>query len=154
MSLVRAFNLFTFKGIIDMCVLIAVLLIVLDFLVRLYSSPPLLLFSLVIWLVSLMLFWIHSFFFFVCISTVDFWLVVTVGFWCSSLYVYKIALRSWSLNFKCVSKILHVYFHDCWVWCHTCMWVCSMFTFTCEHSHSSFSCFHLCPFLFHLENFL
>ena len=45
--LVGAFNLFTFKVIIDMCVLIAVLLIVLDFSVRLYSSP-LLFFSLVI----------------------------------------------------------------------------------------------------------
>ena len=44
---VGAFNLFTFKVIIDMCVLIAVLLIVLDFSVRLYSSP-LLFFSLVI----------------------------------------------------------------------------------------------------------
>ena len=50
----------------------------------------------------------------------------TMRFWYSSLCMYKIALSCWSLNFKCISNILHLYYpHDFWFWYHICMWMIS-----------------------------
>ena len=97
-------------------------------------------FSLVIWCLSLVL-CLDCFFFFVCVSIIDFWFAVPMRFWYSSLYMYKIVLSCWSLNFQCISNILHLYSpHDCWFWYHICVWMISylyyMFAFTGELSHS------------------
>ena len=41
---------------------------------------------------------------------------VTTRFWCCSLYRCTIVLHCWSLNFKNISNILHLYTpYDCWV---------------------------------------
>ena len=76
--------------------------------VVLASSLPLLFSPLVIWWLYLVL-CLDSFFFFVCVSIVDFWLVVTMKFQYSSLHVSKTILSCWSLNFKYISNILHLY---------------------------------------------
>ena len=63
--------------------------------------------SSVVWWLSLLLF--QLLFFFVCISVVDFCFAVTMRFWYSTLYIYMIVLSCWSLSFKCVPIILHLY---------------------------------------------
>ena len=52
--------------------------------------------------------WI-AFLLFMYISVIDFWLVVIIRFWYSNLYVSKVVLCYWSLNFKSISNIPHLY---------------------------------------------
>ena len=107
----------------------------------LFSSLLLLFSSLVIWCLSFVM-CLDCFFFFVCVSIVDFWFVVPMRFWFSSLYMYKIVLSCWSVDFKCISNILHLYFPLLmnFFWHHTFVWMISylysMFAFTGEHPHS------------------
>ena len=63
--------------------------------------------SFVIWWLSLLLF--QLLFLLVCISVVDFCFAVTMRFWYSTLSLYMIVLSCWSLSFKCVPSILHLY---------------------------------------------
>ena len=82
--LVGAFSPFTFKIIIDMYVLIAILLTALDLflLLSFHSFYPL-----VVWWLSLVLY-LSWFFLFVCVSIVDFWFAVIPKFWYESIYIW------------------------------------------------------------------
>ena len=107
--LVGAFSPLTFKVIIDLYVLIAILLIALDLFLLLFFSFLLLLFSpLVVWWLSLVLY-LRWFFLFVCVSMVDFWFAVILKFWYKSLSTFEIVLSCCSLNCKCISSVLHLY---------------------------------------------
>ena len=86
--LVRAFNPFTFKVIIETYVLIAIVISFAIVFVGLFSFLPLLLSSLVIWWLSLIL-CLGCFFLFAYIYIVDFWRAVTMQFWYSSLFCFK-----------------------------------------------------------------
>ena len=47
---------------------------------------------------------------------------------CVYIYIHSVygVLNCWSLNFKCISNILHLYSpHDCWFWYHICVWMIS-----------------------------
>ena len=130
--LVGSFNPFTFKVIIDVYVLIAILFTVLNlFLCAFFPSLPLLFSSLVIWWLSLCCVWI-ALSFFVCFFCR--FLVCSYHVLIDSLNIYKIILSCWSLNFKCISNILHLYSpHNCWFW-YICVWMISylycIFAFT------------------------
>ena len=84
--LVGALSSFTFKVIIDMYVLTAILLIVLDLFFWSFFFPSSLVFS---WFDD----YLHSmlcldcFFLFLCVSVADLWFVVTMKFWYRSLYI-------------------------------------------------------------------
>ena len=107
--LVGAFSPLTFKVIIDMYVVIAILLTVLDLFLLLFFSSLLLLFShLLVWWLSLVLCF-SWFFYFVCVSIVDFWLAITLKFWHKNLHIYEIVLSCWCVNCKCISSVLHLY---------------------------------------------
>ena len=89
-----------------------------------FPSLPVLLSSLIIWWLSLVL-CLGWFFFCVYVSIVNYWFVVIIWFWYSnlSLYIYKIVLICWFLNFKCISHILHLYSsHNCWFWSSVSGW--------------------------------
>ena len=146
--LVGAFNPFTFKVIINIYILIAILL----FWICFCGSFFFLFCSLVTWWLSVVL-CLDSSFFFVYVSIIDFQFGITMRFWYRSLYISKIVLSFWSLNFKCISSILHLRSpHSCWFWYHTCAWIIPylyyMIVLTSELSHSLFSCFQLCIFFF------
>ena len=50
---------------------------------------------------------------------------------CVCILKHKVVLNCWSLNFKCISNILHVYSpHDCWFWYHICVWMISYLYYT------------------------
>ena len=71
-------------------------------------SSSFLLFSIVVWWLSLVLCF-GCFFFCVCVSIVVFWFAGRRRFRYSSLYMYKVVLCCWSLSFKCNSHFLHLY---------------------------------------------
>ena len=125
-----AVNLFMFKVIIDIHVLITIFGNCFGFVsVGLSPSFPLFPSSLVIWWLTLVS-CLSSFFFicvcicciglakvlmWICLKTwmnslanrIDFWFQDTMRFWYSSLYINEVALSCWSFNSKCISKILH-----------------------------------------------
>ena len=128
--LVGALNLLMFKLIIDMYVLTAILLIVLDLFLEAFFS--LIFFSLlfpclVIWWLTLVL-CLDSFFFVVCVSIIGFWFLVTMRFWYISLYIYKKnAFKLLAFYFQ-KHFLYHVFVpssHDCWFWYHIFVWIIS-----------------------------
>ena len=85
---------------------------------RVFSCFPLLFSSLVIWWLSLASY-LDPFYFFLYLSIAVFWFVVLMRFWDGYIYILyniynnlvytQIILSCWSLNFKCISNILHFY---------------------------------------------
>ena len=122
--LVGALNLLMFKLIIDMYVLTAILLIVLDLFLEAFFS--LLFPCLVIWWLTLVL-CLDSFFFVVCVSIIGFWFLVTMRFWFISLYIKKNAFKLLAFYFQ--KHFLYRVFvpssHDCWFWYHIFVWIIS-----------------------------
>ena len=89
-----------------MNIFIYILLIVLDLFWKVLFFPSS---SIFLWfdVLSLMMCLVRFFFFmFICI--VDFCFVAPMRFLYHSLYMYKIVLRCWYFNFKCISNILHL----------------------------------------------
>ena len=104
--LVGAFSPFTFKVIVEMYVLTAILLTVWDLVLLVFFLPFFC--SLVVWWLSLVL-CLDCFFLFACIFIVDFHFAFTMRFWYRNLHIYKIVLSCWSLNCKYISSVLHLY---------------------------------------------
>ena len=105
--LVWAFSPFTFKVIIAMYIIIAILLVVLHLFLLVFFHPSNVLFS--CGLMTICYLCLDWFFLFVCVSIVDFWFAVIIKFWYRSQYIFKIVLSCSSLNCKCISSILFLY---------------------------------------------
>ena len=115
--LTTAFSPFTFKVIIGRYVLIVILVTVFRWVFLVVFLFVcfflfLLLSSLVIWCLSLVL-CLDSFLFFVCVSIIDFWFVATKRFIYRNLSIYLsiylIVLSCWSINFKHIVTLHHLY---------------------------------------------